>query len=113
MTRPRRETEETRGRSTARTGDDERFAGLPTVLRDWLANQPGIARLLLYLEECLRNGTLTHERVVELAKRWSVNLPPRRGVLVTLHRAAQPELPIDLPPLRRIRRKPDRKKPRK
>lgn len=110
MIRPRRENEETRGRSTPQTGGDEQFSGLPTLLRNWLANQPGIVRLLLHVEACLRNGTLTHERVAELAKRWSANLPPRRGALVTLHRAAQPELPIDLPPLRRMRRKPDRKK---
>ncbi len=91
---------------TARSEIDKRFSGLPALVRDWLAGQPGIVRVLSQIEQRLSDGSLSPEDLSYLAKRWSEKLPPRRGIVVRLRDIAQqPELPIELPQSRRMRRR--------
>lgn len=109
MIRPRSNAEEKRERVTARSEVDKRFPGLPPLVRDWLADQPGIVRFLCQIEQRLSDGSLSYEDLIRLTKSWSETLPPRRGVVVNLRDIAQIEFPLDLPTPRKIRRRRRRK----
>jgi hypothetical protein len=86
--------------------------GLPPPVRNWLVTQPQIVRFVLDLERDLRRGAISRADLIQLARRWSETLPPKRGRVVQLRTIGiQRELPIDLPATRR--RRPRRGKGRR
>jgi hypothetical protein len=76
---------------------DELFPALPTAARALLNEQPLLLEFLLQLDRDLARREFATEEVSRLAKRWSEEVPRRRGAIVYLLRNfLQPELELDL-----------------